>query len=119
MSLFELAYLSVPTYFLFFTHRSDRHWQSFVKPFLDWANLRIENVPDDDFKARYGVYEANREVQIQIEIWNKWVGLKGALLADLLQERAMINHTKSLQDDEGKFVHSGGAEQKEAMNKAS
>jgi hypothetical protein len=39
-------------------------------------------------------------VQIQTKIWDEWVGLKGTLLADLRQERAMINHTKTLQDDE-------------------
>ncbi len=45
------------------------------------------------------------------------MSLKGTLLADLRQERAMINHTKTLRDDEGKFVHSA-AERKE-MNEAS
>ena len=88
-----------------------------LKSFLDWVDLRIENVPDDEFEARYEVYEANTEVQIQTEIWDEWVGLKGTLLADLRQERAMINHTKTLRDDEGKFVHSA-AERKE-MNEAS
>jgi hypothetical protein len=89
-----------------------------LKSFLDWVDLRIENVPDDEFEARYKVYEANTEVQIQTEIWDEWVGLEGTLLADLRQERAMrINHTKTLQDDEGKFVHSA-AERKE-MNEVS
>jgi hypothetical protein len=88
-----------------------------LKSVLDWVDLRIENVPDDELEARYKVYEAKTEVQIQTEIWVEWVGLKGTLLADLRQERAMINHTKTLQDDEGKFVHSA-AERKE-MNEAS
>jgi hypothetical protein len=88
-----------------------------LKSFLDWVDLRIENVPDDKFEARYGAYEANTEVQIQTKIWDEWVGLKGALLEDLRQERAMINHTKTLQDDEGKLVHS--AAEWKVMNEAS
>jgi hypothetical protein len=88
-----------------------------LKSFLDWVDWQIENVPDDEFEARYEVYEASMEVQIQTEIWDEWVGLKGTLLADLRQERAMINHTKTLRDNEGKFVHSA-AERKE-MNEAS
>jgi hypothetical protein len=83
-----------------------------LKSFLDWLDLRIESVPDDEFEARYKVYEANTEVQKQTEIWDEWVDLKGRLLADLRQERAMINHTKTQRDDEGKFVHSA-AERKE------
>jgi hypothetical protein len=45
------------------------------------------------------------------------VTLKGALLADLRQERAMINYTKTRRDGEGQFTHSA-AERKE-MAKAS
>jgi hypothetical protein len=73
--------------------------------------LRIKRVPDDEIEVRYAVYEANTELYIQNERWDEWVSLKGALLADLRQERAMINYTKTLQD-EGHFVHSA-AEQKE------
>jgi hypothetical protein len=40
------------------------------------------------------------------------VSLKGALLADLRQERAMIDYTKRLQNSEGQFAQSA-AEQKE------
>ena len=67
-----------------------------MKSFLDWVNLRIERVPNDKIDARYAVYEANTELRIQNERWDKWVSLKGALLADLRQERAMINYTKAL-----------------------
>jgi hypothetical protein len=77
--------------------------------FLDWANLRIKRVPDDEIQARC---EANTELRIQNERWDEWVSLKGALSADLRQERAMINYTKTLQDGEGQFAHSA-AEQKE------
>jgi hypothetical protein len=73
--------------------------------------LRIKRVPDDEIEVRYAVYEANTELHIQNERWDEWVSLKGALLADLRQERAMINYTNTLQD-EGHFVHSA-AEQKE------
>jgi hypothetical protein len=78
-----------------------------LKLFLDWVS-----VPDDKIEARYGVYEANTEVQIQTKIWDEWVSVKVRLLADSHQERAMINHMKTLQDDEDKFVHNV-AERKE------
>jgi hypothetical protein len=74
--------------------------------------LRIERVPDDEIDARYAVYKANTELQIKNERCDKWVSLKGTLLADLRQERAMINYTKTLWDGEGQFAHSA-AEQKE------
>jgi hypothetical protein len=83
-----------------------------LKSFLDWVDLRIERVPDDEIDARHAVYEANTELRIQNERWDKWVSLKGALLADLRQERAMINYTKTLRDGEGQFAHSA-AERKE------
>jgi hypothetical protein len=83
-----------------------------LKSFLDWVDLRIENVPDEEIEARYGVYEANAEVQIQNEIWDDWVNLKGGQLADLREERAMVNYTKALQENDGKFVHSA-AERKD------
>jgi hypothetical protein len=67
-----------------------------LKSFLDWADLQIKRVPDDEIEARYAVYEANMELQIQIEHWDEWVSLKGALLADLRQETSMINCTKAL-----------------------
>jgi hypothetical protein len=45
--------------------------------------------------------------------------LKGALLADLHQERAMINYTKTLRDGEGQFAHSAAERQDTAQaNKA-
>jgi hypothetical protein len=69
-----------------------------LKDFLDWVDLRIERVPVDEIEARYTVYEANTELQIQNELWDEWVSLKGSLLADLRQERAMINYTETLQD---------------------
>ena len=83
-----------------------------LKSFLDWVDLRIERVPDVEIEARYAVYEANTELQIRNERWDEWVSLKGTLLADLRQERAMINYTKTLRDGEGQFVHSA-AERKE------
>jgi hypothetical protein len=52
------------------------------------------------------------KLQMQNERWDEWVSLKGALLADLRQERAMLNYIKTLQDGEGQFVHSA-SEQKE------
>jgi hypothetical protein len=36
-----------------------------LKSFLDWVDLQIENVPDNEIEARYGVYESQVEVQIQ------------------------------------------------------
>jgi hypothetical protein len=83
-----------------------------LKSFHDWVDLWIERVPRDEIDARYAVYEANTELRIQNERWDEWVSLKGALLADLRQERAMINYTNTLRDDEGQFAHSA-AEQKE------
>ena len=83
-----------------------------LKSFLDWVDLRIKRVPDEEIEARYAVYEATTELQIQNERWDEWVALKGTLLADLRQERAMINYTKTLQDGERQFVHSA-AERKE------
>jgi hypothetical protein len=83
-----------------------------LKSFLDWVDLWIERVPDDEIYARYVVYEANTELRIQNKRWDEWVSLKGALLADLRHERAMINYTKTLRDGEGKFAHSA-TEQKE------
>ncbi len=83
-----------------------------LKSFLDWVDLRIERVPDVEIEARYAVYEANTELQIRNERWDEWVSLKGTLLADLRQERAMINYTKTLRDGEGQLVHSA-AERKE------
>jgi hypothetical protein len=85
-----------------------------LKSFLDWVDLRIENVPDDEIEARYGMYEAKSEVRIHTEIWDDWVNLKGGQLADLREERAMINYTKLLRDDDQKFVHSA-AERKDMM----
>jgi hypothetical protein len=38
-----------------------------LKSFLDWVNLRIELVPDDEIEVRYAVEEANTELQIQIQ----------------------------------------------------
>ena len=74
-----------------------------MKTFLaDWVDLRIERVTDDEIEARYAVYEANTELQIQNERWDEWVSLKGALLADLRQEeRAMIKYMKTLREGEG------------------
>jgi hypothetical protein len=83
-----------------------------LKSFLDWVDLRIENVPDNEIEARYGVYESQVEVRIQNEIWDDWVNLNGGQLAELREERAMINYTKLLRDDDQKFVHSA-AERKE------
>jgi hypothetical protein len=83
-----------------------------LKSFLDWVDLRIERVPDDEIDARYAVYEANTELRIQNKRWDEWVSSKGALLADLRQERAMFNYTKTLQDGEEQFAHSA-AERKE------
>ncbi len=85
-----------------------------LKSFLDWVDLRIENVPDDKIEARYGVYEVRSEVRLHNEIWDDWVNLKGGQLADLREERAMINYTKTLRDDDNKFVHSA-AERKDMM----
>jgi hypothetical protein len=85
-----------------------------LKSFLDWVDLRIENVPDDEIEARYGVYEVRSEVRLHNEIWDDWVNLKGGQLADLREERAMINYTKTLRDDDNKFVHSA-AERKDMM----
>jgi hypothetical protein len=39
-----------------------------LESFLDWIVLQIENIPDEEFEARYGVYEANTEVQIQTRV---------------------------------------------------
>jgi hypothetical protein len=83
-----------------------------LKSFLEWVNLRMERVLDDEIEARYAVYDANTELRIQNKRWEEWVSLKGALLADLRQERAMINYMKTLRDGKGQFAHSA-AEQKE------
>jgi hypothetical protein len=85
-----------------------------LKSFLDWVNLRIKRGPDDDIDARYAVYEANTELRIQNECWDEWVSLKGALLTDLRQERAMINYMKTLRDGKGQVAHSA-AERKEMV----
>jgi hypothetical protein len=45
------------------------------------------------------------------------VSLKGALLADLRQERAMIKYTKTLRDGKGQFAHS--AAERKGVAKAS
>jgi hypothetical protein len=83
-----------------------------ITSFLDWVDLRIEKVPDNEMEERYGVYEAQVEVQIHNEIWDDWVNLKGGDLADLREERAMINYNKGLRDDDLKLVHNA-AERKE------
>jgi hypothetical protein len=85
-----------------------------LKAFLDWVNLRIKRVPDDEIDARYAVYEANTELRIQNKCWDEWVSLKGALLTDLRQERAMINYMKTLRDGKGQVAHSA-AERKEMV----
>ncbi len=58
------------------------------------------------------MYEAKAEVRIHNKIWENWVNLKSGQLADLREERAMVNYTKALRDDDGKFVHSA-AERKD------
>jgi hypothetical protein len=68
-----------------------------LKSFLDWVDLRIENVPDDKIVARYRVYETKAEVRKHNKIWDAWLNLKGGQLTDLREERAMINdYTKTL-----------------------
>jgi hypothetical protein len=104
--------VSINSYILPILHTEIGIGNRLLKSFLDWVDLRIENVPDNEIKARYGVYESQVEVQIQNEIWDAWVNLNGGQLADLREERAMINYTKLLRDDDNKFVHSA-AERKE------
>jgi hypothetical protein len=67
---------------------------------------------DDEIEAKYIVYQVNMELQIKNELWDEWVSLKGSLLADLHQERAMSHYTKTLQDGKGQYVH-GAAVRKE------
>ncbi len=88
-----------------------------LKSFLDWVDLRVENVPDNEMEARYGMYESQMEVGIQTEMWDAWVDLNGGQLADLREGRGMINYTKALRDNDNKFVHSA-AERKD-MGEAS
>jgi hypothetical protein len=106
--------VSINSYILPILHTEIGIGNRLLKSFLDWVDLRIENVPDNEIEARYGVYESQVEVQIQNDIWDAWVNLNGGQLADLREERAMINYTKLLRDDDQKFVHSA-AEQKDIM----
>jgi hypothetical protein len=58
------------------------------------------------------VYKAKLEVRIHDKIWDNWVNLKGGRLADLREERVVINYTKTLRDDDSKFVHSAAEQRK-------
>ncbi len=48
-----------------------------LKSFLDWVDLRIKRVPDDEIYARYLVYEANTELRTQSYGYRTSVGMSG------------------------------------------
>jgi hypothetical protein len=106
------TYVPIFSYIIPILHTEIGIGNRLLKSFLDWVDLRIENVPDVEIEARYDVYESQVSVRLQDEIWEDWVNLNGGRLADLREERAMINYTKLLRDDDQKLVHSA-AERKE------
>jgi hypothetical protein len=111
------TWVPIDSYILPILHTEIGIGNRLLKSFLDWVDLRIENVPDNEIEARYGVYESQVEVRLQNEIWDAWVDLNGGTLADLREERAMINYMKTLRDEDQKFVHTA-AERKD-MGEAS
>jgi hypothetical protein len=77
-----------------------------VDSFYWWVELRVEVIPDEEIEARSDVYDAQTEWEIHKELWDQWVNTRGGELADLREERSMVNFTAQQRGEDGSFLHS-------------
>jgi hypothetical protein len=77
-----------------------------IDSYYMWVELRVEVIPDEEIEARVEVYEAHTEWEIQKELWDQWVNTRGTELADLREERLMVNFMAQQRGEDGIFVNS-------------
>jgi hypothetical protein len=63
-----------------------------LKMLLDWIDMRLENIGEEELDIRDEYYEALMEYEIHDDRWMEWKNLNGTQLATLRLERKTLNN---------------------------
>jgi hypothetical protein len=73
-----------------------------LKIILDWIDMRIENIGEEELDASEEYFEALLEYEAHDDRWKAWKSLKGPELATLRLERKTLNDWAGARQEQGR-----------------
>jgi hypothetical protein len=97
--------VELTNYILSLLHIESGVGNQLLKMLLDWIDMRLENIGEDELDIRDEYYEALMEYEIHDDRWTEWKNLKETELATLQLERKTLNDwADARQDNSRSFV---------------
>jgi hypothetical protein len=74
--------------------------------FFDWVDFRIEDISEEELAARTEYFQSLRHYDDEAEAWREWTDEFGPQLADLRDQRKILNELKQMRNAANRFLHS-------------